>query len=133
MVKKYELPNKTKVWEIVATDSGSSRTIWSKTFYKDGIGFAIVTESDTLSKPSSFVQSFFDSFTPIDTLTGTNPFKKKSAFFFTDFMNNDSVAHKRAVKNIAMIDLDSTDLPQLKKAIGFINWNEKKYLDTKNH
>ena len=49
----------------------------NKTFYKNGIGYAIITQSDTLSKPSSFVQSFFDSFTPTDTLEGTDPFSKK--------------------------------------------------------
>ncbi len=100
--KKYELPNKMKVWEMIITDTGSSRTLWSKTFYKNGIGFAIITQSDTLSKPSSFVQSFFDSFTPADTLQGTDPFAKKSDLFFADFMSNDSVAHKRAVKRIFM-------------------------------
>src|SRR5258706_12466768 len=46
-------------------------------------------------------------------------------------MNKDSVLHKRAVKYIDEIELDSSDLPQLKKAIAWINWDEKKYLDTK--
>jgi hypothetical protein len=35
------------------------------------------------------------------------------------------------VKGIYTIKLDSTDLPQLKNAISFLNWKEKKYLDTK--
>ncbi len=39
--------------------------------------------------------------------------------------------HKRAVKHIDDIEFDSTDLPQLKNAISSLNWNEKKYLDTK--
>jgi uncharacterized protein YbaP (TraB family) len=131
MKKKYELPNKIKVWESIITDTGSSRAIWSKTFFKDGIGFALITQTDTLSKPSSFVQSFFDSFKPADTLKGDNPFAKKSKYFFTDFMSSDSNAHKRAVKGIYTIKLDSTDLPQLKNAISFLDWKEKKYLDTK--
>lgn len=131
MKRKYELPSKMKVWESIITDTGSSRTIWSKTFYKNGIGYAIITQSDTLSKPSSFVQSFFDSFVPVDTLQGTDPFLKKSNLFFADFMSSDSVAHKRAIKNIYAVELDSSDLPQLKKAISFLDWKEKKYLDTK--
>jgi uncharacterized protein YbaP (TraB family) len=131
MKKKYELPNKMKVWERIITDTGSSRTIWSKVFFKDGIGFALLTQSDTLTKPGSFVQSFFDSFTPADTLKGNDAFAKKSGLFFSDFMSTDSVAHKRAVKGIYSVQLDSTDLPNLKKAISFLNWKEKKYLDTK--
>ncbi|MGZ8558353.1 MAG: TraB/GumN family protein [Chitinophagaceae bacterium] len=129
--KEYELPDGMKVWENIITDTGSSRNIWRKAFYKNGIGYTIITQSDTVSKPSSFVQSFFDSFTPIDTLQGTNPFSKKSNLFFADFMSNDSVVHKRAVKNIYALKFDSTDLPEFKKAISFLGWKEKKYLDIK--
>jgi len=131
MKRKYELPNKIKVWEKIITDTGSSRTIRSKVFFKDGIGFALLTQSDTFSKPSSFVQSFFDSFTPADTLKGSDAFAKKSGLFFSDFMSTDTVAHKRAVKGIYSVQLDSNDLPGIKKAISFLSWKEKKYLDTK--
>jgi hypothetical protein len=131
MKKKYELPGQMKVWESIITDTGSSRTIWSKTFYKNGIGYSIITQSDTLSKPSSFVQSFFESFVPAHSLQGIDPFSKKSDLFFADFLSSDTVAHKRAVKNIYAVRLDSSDLPQLKRAISFLNWEEKKYLDTK--
>ena len=129
--KKTELPNKMKVWEAIVTDTGSSRTLWTKTFYKDGIGFSLATESDTLTEPSAFVKKFYETFSPVDTLKGINPFEKKSNLFFEDFMNKDSVLHKRAVKHIDDIELDSSDLPQLKKAIAWINWEEKKYMDTK--
>ena len=129
--KKYELPNKMKVWETILSDTGSSRTLWTKRYYKDGVGFSLTTQSDTLSQPSVFVKSFYETFAPADTLKGINPFEKKSAVFFADFMSRDSVLHKRAVKNIATIDLDSSDFPQLKKAIASLTWEEKKYLDTK--
>ncbi len=129
--KKLELPGGMKVWENIITDTGSSRVIWSKTFYKNGIGYAIITQSDTLSRPSSFVRSFFDSFIPADSLQGSDPFSKKTNLFFADFMSSDSAANKRAVKNIYGVKMDSTDLPQLKKAISSLSWKEKKYLDTK--
>src|SRR4029453_12635012 len=72
--KKSVLPNKFRVWETIVTDTGSSRTLWGKTFYKDGIGFPIATQSDTLTAPSPFVKKFFESFTPADTLKGIDPF-----------------------------------------------------------
>ncbi|MBL7741325.1 MAG: TraB/GumN family protein [Chitinophagaceae bacterium] len=131
MKKKFELPNKMKVWERIVSDTGSSRAIWTKTFYKDGIGFSLVTQIDTLTKPGSFVQSFYDSFVPADTLKGSDPFAKKTALFFEDFMSKDTVVHKRAVKNIYTVKMDSTDLIPLQKAISSLNWNEKRYLDTK--
>lgn len=129
--KKSALPNKMKVWEMIITDTGSSRALWGKSFYKDGVGFSLATQTDTLSQPSAFIKRFFETFAPADTLKGVNPFAKKSTLFFEDLASTDSVLHKRAVKHIDEIDIDSTDLPQLQKAIASLNWNEKKYLDTK--
>ncbi|MFN8291463.1 MAG: TraB/GumN family protein [Chitinophagaceae bacterium] len=129
--KKYTLPDKTKVWEALVTDSGSSRALWTKVYYKDGLGFALATQLDTLNQPSPFVKQFFEKFTPADTLKGMNPFEKKSALFFADFNSPDTALHKRAVKHIDEIALDSSDLPMLKQAISTLNWNEKKYLETK--
>lgn len=129
--KKSELPNKTKVWELVLTDTGSSRALWYKTYYKEGIGFSLLTLIDTVSKPSAFISKFYETFSPVNTLKGVNPFTKKSSLFFEDFRSADTVLHKRAVKSIATIELDSTDLPQLKKTIDQLSWSEKKYLDTK--
>lgn len=128
---KSELPNKFKVWEAIVTEKGSSRIVHSKAFYKDGIGFSLMRQSDTITAPSEFVKQFFDSFTPADTLKGINPLEKKSKLFFEDFMSTDTVLRKRAVKHIGDIDLDSSDFPMLKKAISWLNWNDKKYLDTK--
>src|SRR6218665_439753 len=128
---KGSLPNGMKTWESVLTDTGSSRTIWSKMFYKDGIGFSITTQGDTLTAASPFVQGFFDSFTPADTLRGTDMFAKKSTLFFADFMSKDSIAHRRAIKGIYLIKLDSADIPDIRKAVASLTWAEKNYLDTK--
>ncbi|HEX4877949.1 MAG TPA: TraB/GumN family protein [Chitinophagaceae bacterium] len=129
--RKGEWQNKFRVWESVLTDSGSSRIIHTKYYYKDGVRFVLMNQSDSLTAPSSFVQQFFESFKPADTLQGINPFEKKSALFFKDFLSNDSARHKRAVKSIGDIYLDSADLPLLKKSISWINWDEKKYLNVK--
>jgi hypothetical protein len=131
MRKKYELPGKMKVWESIVSDTGSSRAFWSKTFYKNGVGYNLVTQLDTLTEPSSFIKSFFNSFDPADTLAGSDPFAKKTKLFFDDFQSKDSIAHKRALKGIYMIKFDSTDFVPLRKLISSLNWNEKKYLDTK--
>ncbi|HUR64731.1 MAG TPA: TraB/GumN family protein [Chitinophagaceae bacterium] len=131
MRKKTALANRTKVWEAVITDTGSSRTLWTKVFYKKGMGFTIATESDSLSQPSSFIRSFFETFTPVDSLKGTNPFEKKSTLFFSDLNSPDSTLHKMALRQISDITLDAGDLPQVKKAIASINWEEKKYLEAK--
>ena len=128
--RKYESGN-WKITEFQLSDTNSSRLIWTKTFYKNGIGFFLATEGDTLTSSSSFIKDFFETFTPADTLKGFNPFEKKSSAFFNDFFSSDTLTHKRAVKAIDQVKLDSTDFSKLKKAIGSVNWSEKKYLQTK--
>lgn len=130
-LKNYRLPDKTQVWEAIVSDTGSSRMLWVKTFYKDGILFTLRTQGDTLSKASSFVQTFFDSFTPSDTLKGVNAFTKKTDLFFADFMSADSATHQQALKNLEAIDLEDEDFPNIRKAIAFVNWNQKDYIETK--
>ncbi len=129
--KRYDLPNNMKVWEYALSDTGSSRMLFTKTFYKDGIGYLLATQTDTLTAPSTFIKSFFENFKPADTLKGSNPLTRKTALFFEDFHSKDSVVHKRAVKSIYQLKFDADDLPELKKIINTLSWEEKNYLDTK--
>lgn len=128
---KSVLPDGMKVWESIISDTGSSRSFWVKVFYKNGVGYSLMSQTDTLSKPSSFVKRFFETFTPADTLKGINPFVKKTDLFFKDYFSSDSVKHKRALKHIADIEIDASDMAMVKKAILSLNWSEKKYLETK--
>jgi len=129
--KKATLPNGMKTIERLVSDTGSSRAILIKTFYKNGLSFQLTTETDTLSPPSTFIKSFFENFIPADTLKIVNPYVKKSKIFFDDFFGKDSVARKRALSSIWQIEMDSTDLSLLTKAIHSFTWSEKKYLERK--
>jgi hypothetical protein len=68
---------------------------------------------------------------PADTLKIIDPFTKKSNIFFNDFFGDDSVARKKAINSVWQMDMDSTDLPLLTKAIHSFKWSEKKYLERK--
>ena len=130
--KKYELPNKTKVLEYTLGDPGSSRMIVGKSFSRNGVYHRVLVQADTITGLSGFASAFLSSYLPVDTLRGVNPLEKKSAIYFADFNSKDSLNHKRAIKNIEMIELDSSDFNDLKKAVLSLNWKEKKYLDVKN-
>ena len=129
--KKQRRQNEWNLTEFELSDTNSSRLVWTKSFYKPGIGFFLATEGDTLTAASSFVTNFFETFKPADTLTGFNPFIKKSAFFFSDFFSRDSGRHKRAVKAIDQLRVDSTDFSNLKKAIIATTWSERSYIQLK--
>ena len=119
------------MWETVLTDTNSSRAIWMKTFYKNGVVFNIKTETDTLTRPSLFLSHFFQSFAPADSIRGRDLLKKASDIFFADLFSTDSAARKRAINSVTVASFDSTDLPQFKKAITTLNWNDKNYLNAK--
>ena len=129
--KKYELPNKTKVFEYVIGDPRSSRYVQGKLFSRDGVFHRVETEGDTLTAQSPFLSGFFASFQPLDTVKGTNVKEKKTRLFFSDFFSRDTILHKRAVKNIQRVDFDSADFAMLRKSIQSLNWKEKKYMDVK--
>ena len=129
--KITELVGGTKVWESVLTDSNSSRTIWNKAFYRNGVVFTIKTETDSLTKPSLFLSRFFETFHPADTVKASDPSKKASDIFFADFFSADTSIRRRAIKSISTANFDSTDMPQFKKAITTLNWKDKNYLNAK--
>lgn len=129
--KSLILPDGMKVVQVMVSDTNSSRLIWYKTFYKDGIGFVLLTQTDTLTAPSSFVKSFFQNFQPSDTLRGINPFEKKSKIFFNDFYSSDSIVRNKAILSVSQVKFDTSDLQMLEKAIYSFNWNEKNYLKRK--
>lgn len=129
--RKSDLQGGWKLREYQLSDTNSSRMIWTKLVYKNGVGFSLTTETDTLTAPSSFIKNYFDNFSPVDTLQGFDPFAKKSTVFFKDLFSSDTVLHKQAIKSVGRIKLDSTDFLNLKKAINGVNWKEKKYLDIK--
>lgn len=128
---KDTLSNGLLVYDYELGNRKSSRLLKGKIIARDGVGYKLQTEGDTLSAPSAFVTSFFQSFSPIDTLTGIDVKKKKAALLFSQFFSNDSTLHKKAVQNIGMVAFDSADFAGLKKCIQALTWNEKKYLPVK--
>ncbi len=113
------------------TDTGSSRTIISKSFYKGGHFFTLVTLTDTLTPQSALLANFIPTFAPADTLTGQSPFAKRNAEFFKNFASKDSATYAKALKLMNKIDFDSADVPQLKRIIDTLSWKTKDYLSLK--
>lgn len=125
------LANGLIVYEYELGNRQSSRMLKGKTFIRKGLSYNLETELDTLSKQTSFVRRFFDSFQPSDTTAGSDGKTKKTALFFSQFFSADTLLHKKAVKNVGLVDVDSDDFLQLKKSIESLTWKEKAYLSVK--
>ena len=129
--KKNTLANGTVIFDYEIGNKNSSRMVKAKVITKGGSRYKLETETDTLSGPSAFIRSFFETFTPTDTAQVFDTRKKKSTLFFSQFFSTDTTLHKTAVKNTGNQLMDSEDFPQLKRAIESLGWKEKRYLDTK--
>lgn len=111
--------------------TGSSRMLKTKLLTKDGAGYKLETELDTLGRTSDFVRTFFNSFQPLDTFAGLDLKAKKTGLFFSQFFSTDTLLHQKAIKNLSSLLFDSADLPQLQRCIGSLSWSGPAYLDTK--
>jgi uncharacterized protein YbaP (TraB family) len=129
--KIYRLNNGTRVREIQVSDTGSSRRMLVKWFNKEGHVFVLTALTDTVNKPGAFITSFFESFTPADSLHSNGIFERKTGKFFQDFFSNDSLIAKTAARFLYQIKFDSLDLPDLRSVAEKLNWDTKNYLETK--
>ena len=63
-------------------DSASSKIIMVKYIQKQGVLYKLSAVTDSIHKPSKFLNEFFNSFQPLDTLLGEDIFKDKTTQFF---------------------------------------------------
>lgn len=104
------------------TDTNSCRMIKSKYILKHGAMYSLLTTLDTIEKPNQFINNFYDSFKPLDTLIGISIFEDKSQRFFKNINSSDSLTRVQAFESAkSHIKFDETDVDQLMDVI--INYN----------
>ncbi len=124
--------NNGRVEDAVIGSKTSSRVLRVRFIFRDGNGFVLMSESDTVNAGSTFIRDFYDSFQPFDSLRRIDAFSSKTMRFTDDFLSTDSGIHKRAVKALPRMKFrEPADLQQLKRLIGAVTWKEPGYLDLK--
>jgi len=95
--------------------------------------FTLTALTDTLARGDSFLEKFFATFRPSDTLKKESLFSRKTEQFFSDYFSSDSLVAKKAQKSLYNVPFDSLDVPLLKKAIERVNWKTKNYFAVKRY
>jgi len=131
--KDYTLPNGTRCRDMEISDTGSSRMLISKSFYRNGNFYSIYALTDTLSKRSTFFDDFFRTFTPTDSAQKQSLFTRKTEKFFRDYFSKDSAISKIARRNVYQMKFDSVDVPLVIHAIDSLSWSNKNYLQSKKY
>ena len=128
----FHLSNGITGFKFVLRDTGSSRTITRTMMLKDDYMFSIVTLGDTLSQPSEFVKTFFQTFMPEEKKIGRNLFDVNCLdSFFTDLFSKDSAIHQQAQQSIPNIYFGEPGGPKILAAINRLKPSDKDYYDTK--
>jgi uncharacterized protein YbaP (TraB family) len=116
---KFVVKDSVFTWELVMSDTGSTRGIYTKYLVKNRVIYTLKSCIDTLNGPSKFVSEFYGSFWPTDTVIGLSLFANKADMFFEELWGNDSLVKEQALKSIHKIQFENKHIPNLIKTIQF--------------
>ncbi|MBL4594102.1 MAG: TraB/GumN family protein [Flavobacteriales bacterium] len=130
--KVSEEENGTYTMDANFIDTNSVRTIKTRFILKDGAFYTLQTTSDSTSKPSKFIEQFYETFTPIeDTVMGVSPLIDKSVMFFKAINGTDSLEKERALKSVVThVVFEDENVPELLTTISNYPFPEK-YIEAK--
>jgi uncharacterized protein YbaP (TraB family) len=113
--KKLIESNGQQEMHLVLTDTNSTRGIRVKMILKGGVLYTVLANIDTLTGQSEWVNTFFETFAPADTLIGESPFADKTSLFFSYLKGADSTLRKQALKSVYMVKLEGKHTQELVK------------------
>lgn len=99
---------------MILTDTGSTKVIEVKKILNHGVLYTLKTSYDSLDSRSNFIETFFNSFTPLkDTLMGKNVLASSADLFFEDLSSMDSLRVKKAVELVSQITFEERHLDSM--------------------
>ncbi|MGB0882538.1 MAG: TraB/GumN family protein [Vicingaceae bacterium] len=106
--------NGMDIMDVNFIDTNSVRMIKTRFVLNNGTFYTLKTLIDTVSKPSKFVNEFYNSFAPMDTVIGVSPLINKSEMFFTAIYGTDSLEKERALKSVKRyVVFKDEDVPEM--------------------
>jgi uncharacterized protein YbaP (TraB family) len=108
------------------TDTGSAKGVLTKFRLHHGVLYSLQSLIDTTEGPSAYVQGFFDSFEPKDTLIGRDLFEDKAVVFFEHVNGEDSLSKVNAMKSINQVDFEEKDVKNIVETYYGFDFDEEK-------
>lgn len=109
---------------LLLTDTNSTRAIKVNLYWKEGVVYRVLANIDTLSEESQFVKTFFDTFTPLDTLIGVSVLTDKPEKFFDALESNDSVKAVQALNSIQVLRFKDKDAEKIIHLLDTYNFSK---------
>ncbi|MEX1003406.1 MAG: TraB/GumN family protein [Crocinitomicaceae bacterium] len=108
------------------TDTGSAKGIYTQMHLQHGVLYTLQSLIDTLEGPTEYVSTFYDSYTPMDTLIGRDVFEDKAEVFFSHVFGEDSLNRVNAMKSISKVIFEEKDVPGVVKTYYEHEFDEEK-------
>ncbi len=117
-------------YKIVWRDTNTVRQIIDYKILKYNRLYNLYTITDTAQKQSSFINNFFETFTPTNK-TAPSVYSKKIDTFFSDLYSEDSLIKSRARNAVSNIYYGSDNIDRIKNFINNLNYGEEDYFEMK--
>ncbi len=101
------------IYEALICDSTSSRAIKVKMIQENGSLYTIRVVTDTMETITPWVKSFFETFQPIDSITGTDLFSDKTKLFIEALKSSDTTLNKQAEESFDEFSPKDKDAAQM--------------------
>ncbi|MBL7888907.1 MAG: TraB/GumN family protein [Bacteroidia bacterium] len=121
--KKAYVQNELPMFDLVLTDTNSVRAIKIKMILKQGVLYSVNSLVDTISPPTKWNTTFYETFMPDDTVIGKNIFVNKVDEFFSDAISSDSLIKEKVNSLYTEIKFKNDDAPKIMKFIAGKNFN----------
>lgn len=119
-------------YNVVLTDSNSSRCIKATYYLKGNNLYKFSTITDTSAVESEFIKTFFTTAKPFDKNAGPSVFENKMEVFFTDYHSKDSVVTRQANQAIPSIHFGKDGIKRIIASINNLKFSDKDYFDIKS-
>jgi len=107
---------KQYIQEIELSDTNSQRTILVRNILNNGVMYSLNTEIDFAKPRTKFVEQFFNTFTPWDTIIGSPILQNKASLFLANLQSEDSITREAAYRSFYIMEFEDEDVPKLIKA-----------------
>ncbi len=114
--ESFKTKDNVEIQELEVGDTNSSRNFYVKHFLKEGAMYSLFSETTFGRSKSDYIQEFYNSFWPMDTVVGTSVLKPKVAQFLDDLSSEDSTTREAAANSFYSVTFQDEDAPKLIKA-----------------
>ncbi|MBC7864165.1 MAG: hypothetical protein IAF38_14405, partial [Bacteroidia bacterium] len=113
--KKFTESKGAEQYDLLFTDTASTRGIRTRMILKNGVEYVIQGTVDTLSQMSFWMDNYFKSFKPKDSIIGKSPFEDKVKLYLDDLTSKDSSKRNAACNSSQEPEFKKEHLDQLLK------------------